>query len=101
MEAVYKIWPNKAELKTVHTIMLAAIDAAEVAEKAWKMGNLEADERNAFAKKLVKETLEKAGINVTPQIELIIGGIIEAACMVLPHGDHLDSPVPTIRGENT
>lgn len=85
VEAVYKLWPDKAELKVVHTIMIAAIDATEVAEKAWKMGNLEKSERNAFAKMLVKDTLSKAGIEVTPQVEMIISGVIEAVCIVLPH----------------
>ena len=97
VEAVYNIWPDKKELKVVHTIMTAAIDAAEVAEKAWKMGNLEREERNPYAKKLVKETLTKAGIEVTPQVELIVSGVIEAVCMVLPHEE--GENVPDIRGE--
>ena len=85
VEALYERWPDKQELKTVHIIMNAAIEGAEIAEKAWKMGNLDKDERNAYAKKLVKETLVKAGIEVTPQIEMIVSGIIEAVCIVLPH----------------
>lgn len=106
VEAIYKIWPGSAELKTVHTVMTAAIEAAEIAEKAWKMGNLEKDERNAYAKKLVKETLVKAGIEITPQIEMIVSGVIEAVCIVLPHetDDHDENdipltPVPVIRGD--
>ena len=102
-EAVYNIWPDKKELKVVHTIMKAAIEGAEIAEKAWKMGNLDKDERNAYAKKLVKETLSKAGIEITPQVEMIVSGIIEAVCIVLPHekkdcGEEV-SAVPVIRGD--
>lgn len=79
------LWPDRKELKVVHTVMKAAIEGAEIAEKAWKLGNIPKDERNAFAKGLVKETLEKAGIVITPQIEMIIAGAIEATCIVLPH----------------
>lgn len=102
-EAIYNIWPDKKELKVVHTIMKAAIEGAEIAEKAWKMGNLDKDERNAYAKKLVKETLSKAGIEITPQVEMIVSGIIEAVCIVLPHEKKDDeekvTAVPVIRGD--
>lgn len=103
VEAVCNIWPDKKILKTIHTVMKAAIEGAEIAEKAWKMGNLEKDERNAYAKKLVKETLAKAGIEITPQIELIIGGVIEAVCILLPHENNKteeEVPVtPVVRGD--
>ena len=85
VEGVYKIWPDKKPLKIVYVIMKAAIEGAELAEKAWQMGNLDKDDRNAFAKALVRETLSKAGITVTPQVEAIIAGVIEAVCIVLPH----------------
>ena len=105
MEAVYHIWPEGHELQVVHTVMKASIEGAEIAEKAWKMGNLEKDERNAYAKKLVQETLAKAGIEVTPQIELIIGGVIEAVCILLPHENKKteeEVPVtPVVRGDLT
>ncbi len=104
VEAVYNIWPEKKQLKTVYTIITAAIDAAEIAEKAWKMGNLEGDERNAFAKSLSKDTLTKLGIEITPQIEMIVSGIIEAVCIVLPHEnknveEEDVSATPVIRGD--
>ena len=83
--------------------MNAAIEGAEIAEKAWKMGNLDKDERNAYAKKLVKETLAKAGIEITPQVELIISGVIEAVCIILPHNknktEEETTAVPAIRGD--
>lgn len=98
VEAVYKVWPEKAVLKIVYIIMNAAIEGAEIAEKAWQMGNLEDDERNAYAKKFVKETLGKADIIVTPQIDMIVNGIIEAVCMILPH-QNKTPVVPVIVGE--
>ena len=101
-EAIYNIWPDKKELKVVHIVMKAAIEGAEIAEKAWKMGNLDKDERNAYAKKLVKETLAKAGIEITSQIELIVSGVIEAVCIVLPHKKNNTedaSAIPLVRGD--
>lgn len=97
-EAIYKIWPDKKPIKIVYVIMIAAIEGAEIAERAWQMGNLEKEDRNAFAKNLVKETLGKAGITVTPQVEAIIAGVIEAVCIVLPHNSKPET-VPEIAGE--
>lgn len=98
VEAIYHIWPDKKPLKIVYVIMQAAIEGAEVAEKAWQMGNLEKEDRNAFAKTLVRETLTKAGITITPQVEAIIAGVIEAVCIVLPHGSK-EEPQPEVVGE--
>ena len=101
-QAIYNIWPDKKELKVVNIVMNAAIEGAEIAEKAWKVGNLKKDERNAYAKNLVKETLVKAGIEVTPQIEMIVSGVIEAVCIVLPHEKKEEQEVsatPLIRGD--
>ena len=102
-EAIYHIWPNKAVLRIVYVVMKAAIEGAEIAEQAWKLGNLEKEERNTYAKKLVKETLAKAGIEITPQIEMIVGGIIEAVCIILPHNQKPNEEevpvVPVIRGD--
>ena len=103
VEAVYKIWPDKKPLKIVYIIVNAAIEGAEIAEKAWQIGNIEKEDRNAFAKTLVKDTLNKAGITITPQVEAIIAGIIEAVCIVLPHnqdktGEEVTA-IPVIRGD--
>lgn len=99
-DAVYNIWPERKELKTVSVVMRAAIEGAQIAEKAWKLGNLAKEERNAYAKTLIKETLDKAGIEITPQISMIVDGIIEAVCMILPHEKNHDAPVPEICGDN-
>ena len=71
-----------------------------MAEKAWKLGELTKEERNPYAKTIIKETLAEAGIEVTPQISMIVDGIIEAVCFVLPHEKkNEDENVPIIRGE--
>lgn len=85
MDAVCKILPNKT-LLIISTVLDAAVDATEVAEKTWLMGELSREDRNPYAKSLARQVLVMAGIEVTPQIEAIISGVIEMTCMVLPHG---------------
>ena len=85
IDAVYKLIPSQT-LKTIKVILSAAVDATEVAEKSWLMGELKREERNPYAKALAREVLALAGIEITAQIDAIISGVIEMTCMVLPHG---------------
>lgn len=85
IDALYKLVPSET-LRVIKTILNAAVDATEVAEKAWLMGELPREERNPYAKQLALKVLEMAGIEVTAQVEAIISGVIEMTCMVLPHG---------------
>lgn len=85
VDAVQNVWPNDT-LSIVHKALTAGADATEIAEKLWLMGQLARDERNAYAKGLAYATLEAAGIVVDDRIMAIVSGIIEATCMLLPHG---------------
>jgi hypothetical protein len=53
VDAVYKLWPNDT-LKIAHTILVAGAQGAQFAEEAWLMGQIKKEERNAYAKNLVK-----------------------------------------------
>lgn len=77
--------PNET-LRIIKLALNAGVEATELAEKAWLMGNLVKEERNPYAKQLAKEMLETIGVEVNEKIEIIIAGVIEMACMVLPHG---------------
>lgn len=85
VDAIQKVWPNDT-LNIVHKALTAGADATEIAEKLWLMGQLEREERNAYAKGLAYATLEAAGIVIDDRIIAIVSGIIEATCMLLPHG---------------
>lgn len=85
VKAVSNILPS-AYFKTVIAVLEAAGEGAETAEELWKLGELPKDERNAEAKSITAEILEKAGIDVTEQIQMIIDGAIEMVCMLMPHG---------------
>lgn len=83
--AVYKVLPHKESEDIVEKIAKAAVKGAEMAEAAWKAGKLPKEERNAYAKKWIADTLFEAGIEITDQVKAIIDGAIEATCMILPH----------------
>lgn len=85
INALYEVVPNET-LRVIKLALNAGVEATEMAEKAWLMGNLEKEERNPYAKQQAKEMLEIVGIEVNEKIEVIIAGVIEMACMVLPHG---------------
>lgn len=85
VKAVENILPSPY-FKTVVTVLEAAGKGAETAEELWKLGELSKDERNRFAKELAADVLSNAGIDVTPQIQMIIDGAIEIVCMLMPHG---------------
>lgn len=86
-DTLYAVFPNQT-IKAIGLMLNAGIEATEMAEQAWKLGELQRDERNAYAKKWAKDTQETLGIEVTSQIECVIAGVIEMTCMVLPHESH-------------
>ena len=85
VKAVAGILPSPY-FKTIVDVLEAAGEGAETAEELWKLGELPKDERNAKAKEIAAGILEKAGIEVTDQIRMIIDGAIEMVCMLMPHG---------------
>ena len=85
VKAVSTLLPSPY-FKTIVTVLEAAGEGAETAEDLWKLGELPKEERNQYAKLVASELLEKAGIEVTEQIQAIINGAIEMVCMLMPHG---------------
>lgn len=85
VKAVAGILPSPY-FKTIVDVLEAAGEGAETAEELWKLGELPKDERNAKAKEIAAGILEKAGIEVTDQIRMIVDGAIEMVCMLMPHG---------------
>lgn len=85
VQAVANIQPSKY-LGKILDVLKAASEGAKVAEELWLMGDLEKEERNIYAKQLAHAILNDSGIEITKQIEVIINGIIEVVCVLLPHG---------------
>ena len=85
VQALSKLWENET-LRVVYTVLRAGAEGAQMAEDAWLIGELAKEDRNAYAKQVARKFIAKAGIEVTDKIEMIISGIIEAVCILLPHG---------------
>lgn len=89
VSAVAAVLPSDY-FKTVNTILRAVCDGTVTAEELWKMNEIEKSERNAYAKSLIANNLEKAGIEVTEQIAQVIDGVIAVVCMLLPHEEKIE-----------
>lgn len=82
--AVSAVLPS-SYFATLNVILKAVCDGTVTAEQLWKMDKPPKEERNAYAKLLIGEKLAAAGIEVTPQIEQVIDGVIAIVCMLMPH----------------
>lgn len=89
VSAVAAVLPSNY-FKTVNTILRAVCDGTVTAEELWKMNEIEKSERNAYAKSLIADKLDKAGIVVTEQIGQVIDGVIAVVCMLLPHEEKIE-----------
>lgn len=89
VSAVAAVLPSDY-FKTVNTILRAVCDGTVTAEELWKMNEIEKSERNAYAKSLIADKLDKAGIVVTEQIGQVIDGVIAVVCMLLPHEEKIE-----------
>lgn len=84
-DAVASVLPSST-FPIVATVLRAASDATQQAEKLYIMGDLPKAERNEYAQLLIAEMLRYAGIEVTEQVQEIIDGCIAVVCMLMPHG---------------
>ena len=84
-DAVANVLPSSA-FPIVATVLRAASDATQQAEKLYIMGDLPKAERNKYAQAMIADVLREAGIDVTEQVQEIIDGCIAVVCMLMPHG---------------
>lgn len=77
--------PANATLKTIVTVIKAAIDAAGCAEQLWLQGELDKEARPEYARQFITVILSSAGIDITEPIDTIIKGAIAMTCYLLPH----------------
>ena len=84
-DAVASVLPSST-FPIVATVLRAASDATQQAEKLYIMGDLPKAERNKYAQAMIADVLRDAGIDVTEQVQEIIDGCIAVVCMLMPHG---------------
>lgn len=84
VEAIKEIAPATPYLSTAKAIIDFADEGVEKAEQLYKANQISADARKAEAIQLTKDLLTAAKVEITPQIEKIIDGCVEAAVFTLP-----------------
>lgn len=82
--AVASVLPS-SKFAVVATVLKAASDATQRAEALYIDALLEKEDRNAYAKDLIKVALENANIEMTPQVQEVVDGCIAVVCMLMPH----------------
>jgi len=83
VEGLYGLTANPA-FALGGRIIEYAKQAVNAAEQLYKTRQIEADERKQAAAELVYEFIALAGMEVTPDVEKVVGGCIEAAVWALP-----------------
>lgn len=78
------IFPESAALTVVDKIIDYAKQAVKAAEQMYKAAMIQADERKDKAREIIYECLKVAQIEVTPDVEKVVDGLIEAAAFALP-----------------
>lgn len=85
LNSVGNIFPNNTVLKTIATILSASVEAAGYAENLWLQGEIDKTKRPQYAQQYIQILLEKAGIEITSNIETIISGAFAITCYLMPH----------------
>ncbi len=84
IDGVQAIIPNIPGVDLVDKIIGWATKGVTAAEQLYKVGNVEAGQRKETAVQLVKDYLTAANVEITPDVEKIIDGCVEAAVFALP-----------------
>ena len=85
LTAVGNIFPTNTTIKKAVTIISAGIEAAGYAEKLWLQGEIDKLARPTYAQEYLTVILERAGIAITENINVILSGIIALTCYLMPH----------------
>nr|WP_319487225.1 hypothetical protein [uncultured Caproiciproducens sp.] len=84
IDAVKAISPNLPYISTADAIIDYSRQGVQQAEQLYNANKISADARKSEAIKLTKELLKAAKVDITPEIETVIEGCVEAAVYVLP-----------------
>jgi hypothetical protein len=84
LDGVQAAFPNVPGIAVIDKVVELADKSAKAAEQMKKSNQIPADQRKATAVQLVKDYLTAANVEITPDVEKIIDGAVEAAVFVLP-----------------
>lgn len=85
LKAVGNIFPGTKVITDIVAVISAGIEAAGYAENLWLQGEIDKTMRPQYAQQYICILLEKAGIEVTDNINTIISGVIAVTCYLMPH----------------
>lgn len=85
LKAVGNIFPGSRVIADITAVISAGIEAAGYAENLWLQGEIDKTMRPQYAQQYIQILLEKAGIDVTDNINTIISGAIAVTCYLMPH----------------
>lgn len=84
LDGVQVALPGLPGVAVVDKVVELAEKSVNAAEQMNKSNQISADQRKATAVQLVKDYLTAANVEITPDMEKIIDGAVEAAVFVLP-----------------
>lgn len=84
-DSLKTIMPDNPAVNMIDKILDWAYIGVEQAEQLYLIGRIKGDERKAAAIDFIRESLNLAGIEITPSIEKIIDGAVEASVLALGH----------------
>ncbi len=84
-DALKVIFPQNAAISIVDKIIDYAQIGVEKAEQLYYINEITGEQRKQEAINFVYQSLELAGIEVTPEVKVIVDGCIEAAVLGLGH----------------
>ena len=85
LKAVGNIFPSNKTIASIVSVISAGIEAAGYAENLWLQGEIDKTMRPQYAQQYIQILLERAGIEVTSNINTIIAGVIAVTCYLMPH----------------
>lgn len=86
IKSISGMMPNNKTLGILSIVLNASMEATALAERLWLDGALDKEQRNIYAKNYISVVLEKAGVDITENINNIVDGVIAFVCYLLPHG---------------
>jgi hypothetical protein len=84
VDGVQAALPDLPGIKIVHEVIELASKGADAVEQKKKSGQITTEQRKETAIQFVKDCLTAANVEITPDIEKIIDGAVEAAVFALP-----------------
>ncbi len=89
-DSLKTLLPDNPAINIIDKILDWASIGVEQAEQLYLIGKIEGEERKGAAIDFIHESLTLAGIEITPSIDKIIDGAVEASVLALGHTNQIE-----------